>query len=78
LGIASGIWATKEDSSKCRTDYRVTVPLTLDESGALFHTFQVSNVPTLRVIDTHGKIERRIEGSDPGLTAKLQAATLTR
>jgi peroxiredoxin len=73
LGIASGIWATKEDLSKYSTDYKVTIPLTLDESGALFHTFQVRNVPTLIVIDTHGKIERRIEGSDSRLTAELQA-----
>jgi peroxiredoxin len=78
LGIASGIWATKEDLSKYGTDNKVTIPLTLDESGALFHTFQVRNVPTLIVIDTHGKIERRIEGSDPRLTAQLQAVALTR
>jgi peroxiredoxin len=78
LGIASGLWATKEDLGKYRTDYKVTIPLTLDESGALFRTFQVRNVPTVLVIDTHGRIERRIEGSDPQLPAKLQALTLGR
>jgi peroxiredoxin len=73
LGIASGIWATKEDLGKYQADYKVTIPLTLDESGALFHTFRVSRVPTVIIIDTHGKIERRIEGSDPRLPAQLQA-----
>jgi thiol-disulfide isomerase/thioredoxin len=78
LGIASGIWATREDLGKYQTDYKVTIPLTLDESGALFRTFQVRNVPTVILIDAHGKIERRIEGSDPQLQAKLQAVTLER
>jgi peroxiredoxin len=75
LGIASGIWATKEDLGKYRADYKVTIPLTLDESGALFHTFQVRNVPTVIIIDAHGKIERRIEGSDARLPAEVQAVT---
>jgi len=78
LGIASGIWATKEDLSKYRSDYKVTIPLTLDESGALFHTFRVSSVPTVIVIDTHGRIERRIEGNDPRLPTQLQAVTSAR
>jgi hypothetical protein len=76
LGVASSLWATKEDLAKYQADYKVTIPLTLDESGALFHTFQVRNVPTVIVIDTHGKIERRIEGSDPQLPAELQTVAL--
>ena len=76
LGIASGLWATKADLGKYQTDYKVTIPLTLDESGALFRKFQVRNVPTVIVVDTHGRIERRIEGNDPRLPADLQAVTL--
>jgi hypothetical protein len=76
LGIASSLWATKEDLGKYQADYKVTIPLTLDESGALFRTFQVRNVPTVIIIDSHGRIERRIEGSDPRLSADLQAVTL--
>jgi peroxiredoxin len=76
LGIASSLWATKEDLSKYQSDYKVTIPLTLDESGALFRTYQVRKVPTVIVINTQGKIERRIEGSDPRLPAQLQAALL--
>jgi peroxiredoxin len=75
LGIASSLWATREDLAKYQADYQVTIPLTLDESGDLFRTFQVRNVPTLIVIDSHGRIERRIEGSDPQLPAQLQAVT---
>jgi len=78
LGIASSLWATKQDLGKYQADYKVTIPLTLDESGALFRTFQVRNVPTVLVIDTHGRIERRMEGSDPQLPAALQAVTSRR
>jgi peroxiredoxin len=78
LGIASGIWATKEDLGKYKTDYKVSIPLTLDESGALFRTFRVNRVPTVIIIDTHGKIERRIDGSDPRLAAQLQTVALER
>jgi peroxiredoxin len=76
LGVASGIWATKEELGKYKTDYKVTIPLTLDESGVLFRTFQVRNVPTVIVIDTHGHIEHRFEGNDPRLAAQLQAMAL--
>ncbi len=76
LGIASGIWATKADLDKYQANYKVAIPLTLDESGALFRTFRVTSVPTVIVIDAHGRIERRIEGSDPGLPAQLQAVAL--
>jgi peroxiredoxin len=78
LGIASGIWVTKEDLGKYQADYKVTIPLTLDESSALFRTFQVRKVPTVVVIDTHGRVERRMEGSDPRLSADLQAVTSRR
>jgi thiol-disulfide isomerase/thioredoxin len=78
LGIASAIWATKEDLVKYQRDYKVTIPLTLDESGSLFRTFQVRKVPTVIIIDAHGKIERRIEGSDPQLPVKLQTVALAR
>jgi thiol-disulfide isomerase/thioredoxin len=76
LGIASGLWATKADLDKYQANYKVTIPLTLDESGALFRTYRVTSVPTVIVIDAHGKIERRIEGSDPRLPAQLQAVAL--
>jgi len=76
LGIASGIWATKADLDKYQANYKVAIPLTLDESGALFRTFRVTSVPTVIVIDAQGRIERRIEGGDPGLPAQLQAVAL--
>ena len=69
LGIASGLWATPEDLREYRAHYQVDIPLTLDESGALFRAFRVTNVPTVVVADNQGRIVRRVE---PGETHELK------
>jgi len=73
LGVASGLWATPEDLQEYRDKYKVTIPLTLDESGALFREFRVANTPTLIIADSQGKIVRRIEpGAEDTLAKVLQ------
>jgi thiol-disulfide isomerase/thioredoxin len=64
LGIASGIWATKEDLRDYRTQYKVRIPLVLDESGVLFRKFRVMSVPSLLIADAQGRIVRMTNGSD--------------
>ncbi len=66
LGVASGLWATPEDLQAYRVRYKVTIPLTLDESGALFREFRVTNTPTLIVADSQGKIVRRVDSGAGG------------
>ena len=61
LGIASGLWANRDDLRKYRTQYKVRIPLTLDQSGREFRAFRVNDVPTLIVADATGKIVRRID-----------------
>jgi hypothetical protein len=73
LGVASGLWATQDDLRSYRDKYKPAIPLTLDESGELFRTFRVMNVPTLLVADAKGRIVRRVEGRDARLAADLQA-----
>ncbi|HYB34267.1 MAG TPA: TlpA disulfide reductase family protein [Steroidobacteraceae bacterium] len=63
LGVASGLWASAEDLANYREQYRVTIPLTLDESGRLFREFRVTTVPTLLLIDGSGRIVRRVAGA---------------
>jgi thiol-disulfide isomerase/thioredoxin len=64
LGIASGLWATREDVREYQHQYGVHIPLSLDESGSLFRTFNVNHVPTALVADGSGRIIRRIEAAD--------------
>jgi hypothetical protein len=73
LGIASGLWATPDDLRKYQTENNVTIPLTLDESGALFRSFRVTNAPTVLVADARGTIVRRMELDDTqGLRTVLE------
>jgi thiol-disulfide isomerase/thioredoxin len=61
LGVASGLWADTNDLRKYREQYKLTIPLTLDASGAVFREFRVNDVPTVLIADDHGKLLRRIE-----------------
>jgi thiol-disulfide isomerase/thioredoxin len=74
LGIASGIWATKEDLRAYRTQYKVRIPLVLDGSGALFRKFRVMSVPSFLIADAQGRIVRLTDGGDATqLAAELHA-----
>jgi len=76
LGIASGLWAKREDLVKYQQKYQVTVPLTLDASGTLFREFRVNDVPTIIIADSHGKIVQRVEPSDAHSLKKALAALM--
>jgi thiol-disulfide isomerase/thioredoxin len=64
IGIASGLWATADDLQKYRDDYKVGIPLTLDESGALFRRFGITDVPTVLIANAQGKLVRRFVPDD--------------
>ena len=72
LGIASGLWATQQDLKEYRDQYHVTLPLSLDESGALFRAFDVTEVPQALVTDASGRILTRIRGADLSGPAALR------
>jgi peroxiredoxin len=74
LGVASGLWATPPDLREYRLKYRVNIPLVLDESGALFRTFNVNDVPVALVADGSGRIVRRIEAADLAVPSALESA----
>jgi thiol-disulfide isomerase/thioredoxin len=74
LGIASGLWANAADLRKYRSEYKVTIPLTLDASGEVFRAFRVNDVPTVLIADAGGRLVRRIEGSATQNAAALRTA----
>jgi thiol-disulfide isomerase/thioredoxin len=71
LGIASGLWATRDDLEEYRTTHAVALPLALDDSGALFRAFGVREVPVLLVCDGQGRIVRRLGDAGETLRAEL-------
>jgi hypothetical protein len=76
LGVASGLWSSPDELSQYAAKYKVTIPLTMDESGALFNSYHVRSVPTVIAINGSGKIEHRIDVGDP--IAKLSQVAPTR
>jgi peroxiredoxin len=74
LGVASGLWATPPDLREYRLKYHVNIPLTLDDSGALFRAFNVNEVPVVLVADASGRIVHRIEAADLATPAALKEA----
>jgi peroxiredoxin len=75
LAIASGLWANRDDLIAYRNEEHVTVPLSLDESGALFRRYHVTQVPTFIVLDAQGRLVRRIEAAPPDLAAQLASSS---
>lgn len=71
LGVASGLWATASDLSDYRARNKISIPLTLDESGAWFRSFGVTNVPTVIIADSQGLLVRRVENFDAQWLAEL-------
>jgi thiol-disulfide isomerase/thioredoxin len=65
LGIASGLWANADDLREYQTKNKIPIPLTLDESGNLFRTFRVTDVPTVLIADSNGKLIQRVSADDP-------------
>jgi peroxiredoxin len=73
VGIASGLWATAEDLDTYRKDNGVGVPLSLDDTGTIFRSFGVTNVPTLMIVDGKGRITKRIDHVTPELPEWLSS-----
>ena len=73
LGIASGIWTTQDELVAYRDTYKPEIPLTLDETGKWFRSFQVTTVPTIVIVNRNGKIVHRTEGFDATLPEALRS-----
>jgi peroxiredoxin len=74
LGIASGLWATRADLREYRATYGVRIPLSLDESGALFRAFGITEVPAALIADDRGRIVRIIGGQQVEEPSALRTA----
>ncbi|WP_267225182.1 TlpA family protein disulfide reductase [Dyella silvae] len=76
LGIASGLWASRDELADYQREHHVAMPLALDDSGALFRRFRVMHVPTVIVLDAQGKVLRRSEDVDAAMPAQQPAVSV--
>lgn len=61
LGVASGLWANRDELAAYQREHHIAMPLALDDSGALFRRFRVMHVPTVIVLDGQGRVLLRTE-----------------
>jgi thiol-disulfide isomerase/thioredoxin len=73
LGVAAGLWATEADLADYQREHALPMPLALDETGAFFHAFKVSDVPTFLVLDRSGHIVARTTSADQAVRAAARA-----
>ena len=74
VGIASGLWATREEVAQYRDQHKIAYPIVLDESGSLFRAFDVISVPVVIVLDAEGRVRQRVDRVDKDLRAALAAS----
>lgn len=75
LGIASGLWASRDELADYQREHHVAMPLALDDSGALFRRFRMMHVPTVIVLDAQGRVMRRAEDIDAAFSIAPNAMT---
>lgn len=71
LTVASRVWTTEAGLGVYRKTHRIETPLVLDASGEIFQRFGIMEVPTVIIVDTHGRILERFDGYDPKLARAL-------
>jgi thiol-disulfide isomerase/thioredoxin len=72
IGIASGLWAQPDEVKAYRDKNQMVMPISLDESGAVFRTFDVTHVPTVIIIDAQGRVIARFGQEIPDLAEALR------
>jgi peroxiredoxin len=72
VAIASGLWATSE-LTQYRETKHVTIPLALDETGALFREFTVKDVPSFIVVSPTGTLRGRTQEVSDHLDQRLRS-----
>ena len=61
MGVAAGLWASQKDLATYQHDHPLKMPLALDETGAFFRAFRISDVPTFVVLDGAGHVVGRAQ-----------------
>lgn len=75
LGIAGGPWSTAQDLADYRKNNKVTIPLALDQAGALFRAFGIRDIPTIAVIDSDGRLVKVFAPGETDIAAAIRAAS---
>jgi len=67
VGVASGLWASRQDLGDYAKATRTALPLSLDQDGSVFAAFGAREIPSVVLIDRTGRIARVLGPEDRGL-----------
>jgi thiol-disulfide isomerase/thioredoxin len=78
VGVGAGLWASNKDLADYQRQYKLALPLALDETGGFFRAFKVADVPSFVVLDKAGHvIGRARRAQEAGRLAALAAGSHT-
>jgi thiol-disulfide isomerase/thioredoxin len=77
VGVAAGLWATQNDLADDQQKHALPMPVALDETGAFFRAFRISDVPSFVVLDAAGRIVARTRSAEAAsrAAARLQPSS---
>lgn len=73
VGISSAVWTSAAELDDYRRDHRITMPLSLDDTGAAFAAFGIRRIPSVVLLDARGVVARILGPDDPGLEQGLRS-----
>ena len=74
VGVSGGPWSSADDLSAYRTKHKVTIPFVLDDSGDLFRSFGIRDIPTVVLINSHSKIVKIVGPGEADIAGAVMAA----
>jgi hypothetical protein len=73
IAIGAQLWSTHQELAEYRDKYALPAAFVFDESGDLFRTFHISQVPIVLLADASGKILQRLDAASPELRSAVAA-----
>lgn len=73
LGVVSGLWTKDSDLVDYVATNGATVPLALDDTGAVFRAFDVRTIPAVALLDGEGRLIELLGPEDSDIAGALAA-----
>jgi len=64
IGISSPLWTSHDELAAYAKEKHTSIPLALDQNGAIFRAFGVRQIPTVVMVDAQGRVSKIMESGD--------------
>jgi hypothetical protein len=73
IGVMTHLWTTPKELAVYEAKMKPHVPMAVDSTGAAFRTFGVKRLPSIALIDTHGRLIKLVEGDPAGFSTGISS-----